>query len=519
VKLAILGGGGVRMPAFIRAVLASRPGAFHEICLFEPDPGRQETTCRLSIVVAAALGHPDVVTVTADAAEAFTGADYVFSAIRVGGDRGRVIDEEVALRRGIVGQETTGPGGCAMALRTIPVVLSYCELLSRCSPGAVLINFTNPAGLITQAISAQGKVRAVGVCDTPGGTVERLAEFLGADGGSVSAAYGGLNHLGWVCSLQVGGQERMGELLARFEDLQRFDHRFAAFDPAVVRRVGAIPTEYVYYFYDGRRYLDEVARAGSSRGQDVLRLNAELLAGLQRAFVDSSVDTAWSVYDTLLGVRRDTYMQTDMQGDSGQGEARARRAAHPAAGLAGARVGGYEGLALRVIDGLSGGAPRELIVNTRNDGGAGPGQRPSQPPPPGDDAAGRPSQPPPGAAGPGGRTLQAPPLAAGPGGRLPQTPPLGLDFLGPDDVVEVRARVSGDGVWPLPGPRLPLSSQALVAQVKEYERGVVEAAMTGDAGLAGVALSQHPLVPGITAARELIADYRAAHGRHLDYLR
>jgi 6-phospho-beta-glucosidase len=476
-KLAILGGGGVRMPAFIRAVLASRPGAFDEICLFEPDQGRQETTCRLSTAVAAALGHPDVVTVTADAAEAFTGADYVFSAIRVGGDQGRVIDEEVALRRGIVGQETTGPGGCAMALRTIPVVLSYCELLSRCSPGAVLINFTNPAGLITQAISAQGKVRAVGVCDTPGGTVERLAAFLGADAGRVSASYGGLNHLGWVCSLQAGGQERMGELLARFEDLQRFDHRFAAFDPAVVRRVGAIPTEYVYYFYDGRRYLDEVARAGSSRGQDVLRLNAELLAGLQRAFVDSSVDTAWSVYDTLLGVRRDTYMQTDMQGDSGQGEARARRAAHPAAGLAGARVGGYEGLALRVIDGLSGGAPRELIVNTRNDGGAGPGAGPSP------------------------------------------APPLGLDFLASDDVVEVRARVSGDGVSPLPGPPLPRSSQALVEQVKEYERGVVEAAMTGDAGLAGVALSQHPLVPGITAARELIADYRAAHGRHLDYLR
>jgi 6-phospho-beta-glucosidase len=467
-KLTILGGGGVRMPAFIRAVLASRAGAFSEICLFEPDPVRRDTICRLSSAVAAALGQPDVVTVTPDAAEAFTGADYVFSAIRVGGDQGRVIDEEVALRRGIVGQETTGPGGCAMALRTIPVVLSYCELLSRCSPGAVLINFTNPAGLITQAISAQGKVRAVGVCDTPGGTIERLAAFLGADRGSVVASYGGLNHLGWVCSLQAGGQERMDELLARFGELQDFDHRFAAFDPAVVRRVGAIPTEYVYYFYDERRYLDEVARAGASRGQDVLRLNAELLAGLQRAFVDSSVDTAWSVYDTLLGVRRDTYMQTDMQGDSGQAQARARRAARGAPGLAAARIGGYEGLALQVIDGLSGGAPRELIVNTRNDGGAAP---------------------------------------------------LSLDFLGPDNIVEVRARVAADGVSPLPGPRLPPSSQALVTQVKEYERGVVEAAMTGDAGLAGVALSQHPLVPGITAARELIADYRAAHGPHLAYLR
>jgi 6-phospho-beta-glucosidase len=468
VKLAILGGGGVRMPAFVRAVLTTRPETFEEICLFEPDAGRRETTCRLAVEIAIALGRPGVVTVTADAAEAFTGADYVFSAIRVGGDRGRVIDEEVALRRGIVGQETTGPGGCAMALRTIPVVLSYCDLLNRCSPGAVLINFTNPAGLITQAISAHGAGRAVGVCDTPGGTVERLASFLGGEAGhgEVSASYGGLNHLGWVCSLQVDGEERIGELLSRFEELRAFDHRFAAFDPAVVRRVGAIPTEYVYYFYDAQRYLDGVAQAGASRGQDVLRLNAELLDGVAKGFADGGVDAAWSAYDMLLGVRRDTYMRTDMDGDSGQGEARARRAAQPVSGLAAARVGGYEGLALRVIDGLSGGGERELIVNVPNGAGA-----------------------------------------------------LGLDFLDPGDIVEVPSRVGADGVSPLRPPALPRPSRALVEQVKEYERGVVEAATNGDAGLAAVALSQHPLVPGITAARELIADYREAHDEHLAYLR
>jgi 6-phospho-beta-glucosidase len=468
-KLAILGGGGVRMPAFVRAVLASRPGAFDEICLFEPDSARRDTICRLAAELAVVLGHPDVVRVSADAAEAFTGADYVFSAIRVGGDRGRVIDEEVALRRGIVGQETTGPGGCAMALRTIPVVLSYCELLSRCSPDAVLINFTNPAGLITQAISAQGKVRVVGVCDTPGGTVERLAAFLRADGdvpgedGGVSGSYAGLNHLGWVCSLRAGGQERMGELLARFEELQRFDHRFAAFDPAVVRRVGAIPTEYVYYFYDARRYLDGVARAGVSRGQDVLRLNDELLGRLAGAFADGGVHAAWSAYETLMGVRRDTYMRTDVQGDNGQGEARARREAAGPAGIGAAQVGGYEGLALRVIDGLAGRGAREVIVNVRN--GAS------------------------------------------------------LSFLDADDVVEVPARVDAGGLSPLPAPPLPRSAQALVEQVKDYERGIVEAAMTGDAGLAGVALSGHPLVPGITAARELIGEYRELHGQHLAYLR
>src|SRR5215471_20947754 len=259
-KLAILGGGGVRIPLFVRGVLA-RPGAtFSEICLFEPDQTRRDTIGRLSVAVAGALGHRDVVRVTADAEEAFTGADFVFSAIRVGGDRGRVIDEQVALRRGLVGQETTGPGGFAMALRTIPVVLSYCELLREYAPGATLINFTNPVGLITQAIADHGGIRVVGVCDTPGGTIERLRQFLGAD--RVEAGYAGLNHLGWVTSLRVDADERIGELLARFEELQQSRHRFAAFDPAMVRRVGALPTEYLYYFYDPLRYVREVTGAG-----------------------------------------------------------------------------------------------------------------------------------------------------------------------------------------------------------------------------------------------------------------
>lgn len=461
-KLAILGGGGVRMPAFVRAVLAGRPGAFTEICLFEPDPLRRDTICRLAAGVAAELNQPGVVTVTEDAAAAFTGADYVFSAIRVGGDRGRVIDEEVALRRGIVGQETTGPGGAAMALRTIPVVLSYCELLSRCAPGAVLINFTNPAGLITQAIAAQGAVPVVGVCDTPGGAVARLAEFLGVTSPAVAGSYAGLNHLGWICSMRDGERERLGELLGRFEELQRFDHQFAAFDPALVRRVGAIPTEYVYYFYDPGRYLDGVARAGSSRGQDVLRLNEELLSGLAAAFSEGGTRAAWQVYDLLLGVRRDTYMRTDMQGASGQTEARARRVRTGSAGLAGARIGGYEGLALRVIDGLAGRGAAEVIVNT-----------------------------------PGGTSLG---LAA-------------------TDVVEAPARVDTGVLTPLAVPELPRSARGLVEQVKEYERGIVEAALTGDADLAAVALSLHPLVPGITAARELIAGYLDGHGEHLAYLR
>src|SRR5215472_2155128 len=466
-KLSILGGGGVRMPAFVRSVLAGRADAFDEISLFEPDANRRATTAKLASEMAGVFGVPGVVTVTADPAEAFTGADYVFSAIRVGGDRGRVIDEQVALRRGIVGQETTGPGGGAMALRTIPVVLSYCELLSQCAPKAVLINFTNPAGLITQAISAQGKVTAVGVCDTPSSVIHGLAGFASAENGQFAteqfeAQYGGLNHLGWVTSFTVDGTEMMPDFLARFDELQAFDRHFGIFDADQVRRVGAIPTEYVYYYYDERRYIDGVVKAGSSRGQDVLALNEELLTAIRAGFSEGGVQAAWAAYAGVLGVRRDTYMRTDTEGDSGQAAARAASAARGPVPIEAQEIGGYEGLALRVIDGLSGRHPGEVIVNVRNSGTLG--------------------------------------------------------FLDADDIVEVPARVDTSGLTTIGRPELPRSARSLVEAVKEYERGIVTAAMSGDAGLAAVALAQHPLVPGITAARELLADYIDLHGEHLVYL-
>jgi 6-phospho-beta-glucosidase len=466
-KLTILGGGGVRMPAFVRAMLSqgssvgSAVPRFDQICLLEPDRSRRDTIGRLAVEIAAALGQAGLVDVTADAEQALTGADFVFSAIRVGGDRGRVIDEQVALSRGVVGQETTGPGGCAMALRTIPVVLGYCELISKVAPDATLINFTNPAGLITQAISRHGAVRAVGVCDTPGGTAEHLAAFLGVGPDAAEFGYAGLNHLGWITSVLVDGDERIGEIIGRFAELQASDHRFAAFDPALIRRVGAVPTEYVYFYYDPQRYLRGVAAAGASRGQDIERLNGELLAAVANAFADGRVADAWAAYAGLLGVRRDTYMRTDMHGDSGQAAARAQRAAAPPA-IGAAQVGGYEALALRVIDGLTDARPGRVIVNLRNDGA--------------------------------------------------------LPALDTDDVVEVQAQVSAAGLVPLPAPELPRSARALVEQVKEYERATVEAAMTGDAQLAAVALALHPLVPGSTVARELLADYREQHGASLAYL-
>ncbi|MGN6173056.1 MAG: hypothetical protein ACTHPS_08905, partial [Streptosporangiaceae bacterium] len=203
--------------------------------------------------------------------------------------------------------------------------------------------------------------------------------------------------------------------------------------------------------------------AGASRGADVLRLNSELLEAIMMAFDTGGVKDAWSAYSTLMGVRRDTYMRTDTDGESQQARARARREADGPAELGNGRPGGYEGVALQVIDGLTGRSPGEVIVNTRN--GAS------------------------------------------------------LGFLDPDDVVEVPALVHGGGVSPLAVGQLPRSARGLITQTKQYERELVDAAVSGDAGLAALALALHPLVPGVTVAREMMSEYRERHGRHLAYLR
>ncbi len=461
-KLAILGGGGVRMPALVHALLSGAGSPiFDEIGLFEPDPMRQATTARLARELAAELGYAGIVQIVDEVEAAFRGADFVFSAIRVGGDAGRVIDEDVALRRGVVGQETTGPGGAAMALRTIPVVLEYCAMLERIAPRAVLINFTNPAGIITQAIASHTKIRAVGVCDTPSSAIDRLAAFLGAEGLPRSYRYGGLNHLGWISSLVLDGEEHMEELLARYEELQRFDRRFAGLDAAMVRRARAIPTEYVLYYYDPSRYVDAVRRAGSSRGQDVAKLNEELLMGIARAFERGGVQEAWATYSMLLNLRHDTYLRIEVEGERAKRAARTWPSAEGASPIADRRPGGYEAIALAVIEGLTRGA-REVIVNLPN-----------------------------------AKTLW---------------------FLEPDDVVEVPALVHQGGLAPLAIGELSRPVRSLIAEVKEYERAVVEAAVDQSAELAALALALNPLVPGVSVAKEMMQEYRERHGKHLAYL-
>ncbi len=203
-RLVILGGGGFRVPLVYGALLADRAeGRVTHVVLHDVDAGRLRAVSRVLAEQAAGVPDPVEVSTTTDLDEALRGADFVFSAIRVGGLEGRANDERVALAEGVLGQETVGAGGIAYGLRTVPVADDIARRVARLAPDAWVINFTNPAGLVTEAMSRHLGDRVIGICDSPVGLGRRIARVLGARPDEAWIDYVGLNHLGWVRGLRV----------------------------------------------------------------------------------------------------------------------------------------------------------------------------------------------------------------------------------------------------------------------------------------------------------------------------
>src|SRR5699024_10847046 len=227
-KLTILGGGGFRVPLVYRALLADASDRrVTQVRLFDADPARAQAIANVLRAQAAAAATATATASTTDTApqvqicrtldEALEEADFVFSAIRVGGIHGRAQDERIALRHGLIGQETTGSGGISYALRGIPVVVDLAQRIAALCPQAWVINFTNPAGLITELMSRTLGERVIGICDSPVGLARRVlttleraglvpagsAAGVGLGDGRVHVDYVVLNHLGWLRGLQV----------------------------------------------------------------------------------------------------------------------------------------------------------------------------------------------------------------------------------------------------------------------------------------------------------------------------
>ena len=468
-KLTILGGGGFRVPLVHEAVATAATGlTVDEIALHDVDPERlatisaviEEQGARL-IAEGRAVALPRLVATT-DLREAVTGADFVFSAVRVGGAEARTVDERVALGLGLLGQETIGPGGLAYALRTIPVALEIARTIAELAPTAWTINFTNPAGIVTEAMRSVLGDRVVGICDTPIGLVRRVGRLLGADlvagerGAEVD--YVGLNHLGWLRSVRLEGTERLPGLLADDAALEEIEEaRLIGKD--WVRADGALPNEYLFYYLHTADAIERITGAATTRGEFLAKQQGDFYLaaaeadgrGPEARAAESCCTSPLDLWRETLHEREATYMAESRDEE---------RREEDVAG------GGYQEVAMRLMTALATGRPERMILDVGNI------------------AAGREDAP--------ASERIVPELPA-------------------DCVLEVLCEVDGEGVHPLPIGPVEMGRLGMMSTLRAAERKILEAATTGSREAAWQGFSTHPLVSSPELGRRLLEGYEAGH--------
>jgi len=347
-KLTIVGGGGFRVPLIYGALLDMAPRLrFDEVVLHDIDADRLQRIGSVLDGLAEERGDRLPVRTTTDLSDAIEGADYVFCAIRVGQLEGRVVDESVPLTHGVLGQETTGPGGICFALRTIPVMVDVARVIAERAPRAWLINFTNPAGMVTEAVQEILDGRVVGICDSPSGLCRRVAQALGREPRELWFDYFGLNHLGWLKGVRDGQGELLDALLHDDERVTGFEEG-QLFGGEWLRSLGMVPNEYLYYFYYATDTVDAIRSSPQSRGAFLLEQQGRFYQG--NGEVPAEALAAWRA---TRHDRERTYM------------AEARSAAgDPAEHVS--DNGGYESEAMAVLEAMALNTRAVLILNTAN---------------------------------------------------------------------------------------------------------------------------------------------------------
>jgi 6-phospho-beta-glucosidase len=352
VRVSILGGGGFRVPLICHALLAAGL-PIGEIVLYDV------SSTRLGVIASVLAGTTGdvVVTTTTSIDEALPGAGLILAALRVGGLDGRVRDERTALGLGVLGQETVGAGGLTSAARAVPVVDAIARRVSELAPGAWVITMTNPAGIVTEVMSAVLGNRVIGVCDSPIALVRRACTATGIDpgpvlgqvGGRVDIDYLGLNHLGWLHGLAVDGSGVLPGLLAAPERLAGMEEG-RLFGAPLLQAMHAIPNEYLFWYYANHEAVRDVLAASQTRGERVRARQQEFYAA---AVADpASAARLWAAANEE---RNRTYFAELRTGE----RAGARDEADVAAG-------GYESVAAALAAALLGGSPARLILNVPN---------------------------------------------------------------------------------------------------------------------------------------------------------
>ncbi len=276
-KIAVIGGGSTYTPELVTGFIASAGRlSLAELWLMDIDAARLEVVGGFARRMVTAAGNPFAVHLTTDRAEALAGASFVETQIRVGGMAARHEDELLGRRWGLVGQETTGVGGFAAALRTIPVLLAVAHDMQRLCPGAWLVNFANPSGLVTEALQRYAPaVHSVGLCNAPIGQKMAIARHFSVDAQVVELDYLGLNHLSWVRGARVAGRDVWPQVFSGYLERLRSEED-PEWPPYLVELLQTVPSGYLHYYY---RTAAVVAQQATSptRAEKVMAIEGQLL--------------------------------------------------------------------------------------------------------------------------------------------------------------------------------------------------------------------------------------------------
>jgi 6-phospho-beta-glucosidase len=280
VKICVIGAGSTYTPELIEGFIEARDELpVDQLALMDIDAGKLHIVGSLARRMVAASGRDIAISLTDDRQQAIEGASFVINQIRVGGLSARVLDEKIPLAFGAIGQETTGPGGFAKALRTIPVALSIADEMEKSAPGAFLINFANPAGLVTEALLRYRSVPAIGLCNLPIGAEMHIASHLGIARSRLRLDWIGLNHLNWIRGATVDGRDVWPQVFAAVLE-QACDclEEDRDFSEGLLETLGMIPCAYLKYYYQREEMLEKLKHAPRTRGEEVQEIEKNLLA-------------------------------------------------------------------------------------------------------------------------------------------------------------------------------------------------------------------------------------------------
>jgi len=448
-KLTVIGGASVRTPRFIPSLVrrAAKLG-LEELWLMDIDEHKLELLGSLSVQMAKEQGATFKVILSTNAEEAIKDAEHIITTIRPGMEQGRVLDERIAFNHGILGQETTGAGGFAMAMRSLPSILAYCQMAAELAPKAWIYNFTNPAGLVAQGLHDAGIQKIVGICDSANGAQHAASRFLGIPNARIRHEVFGLNHLSWTRSVKIdvdengNGEEVLPSLLADPKFIA--SNHMAMFHPIIIQQQGMFLNEYLHYFYHRDEALKALLAKSETRGEEVVRLTRDMLDRLEEINPAHHPDEALAAYHEVMGRRGATYMAHARQGED-------RKKARHVEG----DDEGYASVALGCVEAIAQNTTHYTGLNVPNNG-----------------------------------TIA------------------GLDD---DDIVEVNCKVDASGMHPIPVGNIPEDQYVLIRTVKRYERLAAQAILKRSKSLAVEALATHPLVGSYPLSVKLVDEFLVAH--------